>query len=66
MVYIDVTVFAILSVDEKNQLMSIYFLYNRYWIDEFLRWEPLEYDNITQISLPSENVWVPDVHIHEF
>ncbi|XP_075696918.1 5-hydroxytryptamine receptor 3A-like [Rhinoderma darwinii] len=65
MVYIDITVYAILSVEEKDQLLSMYCLYNRYWIDDFLRWDPLEYD-ITQISLPSENVWVPDVHINEF
>ncbi|XP_069803357.1 5-hydroxytryptamine receptor 3A-like isoform X2 [Dendropsophus ebraccatus] len=65
-VYIDITVYSIFAVDEKDQLMSMYCLYNRYWIDEFLRWDPLEYDNITLISLPSSTVWVPDVLIAEF
>ncbi|XP_056398713.1 5-hydroxytryptamine receptor 3A-like isoform X2 [Hyla sarda] len=65
-VYIDITIYSIFSVDEKDQLMSMYCLYNRYWNDEFLRWDPLKYDNITQISLPSNTVWVPDVLIAEF
>ncbi|XP_075134133.1 5-hydroxytryptamine receptor 3A-like [Leptodactylus fuscus] len=65
-VYLDISLYAILSVEEKDQLMSIYCLYNRYWTDEFLQWDPMEHDNITLISFPTENVWLPDVHIHEF
>ncbi|XP_056397700.1 5-hydroxytryptamine receptor 3A-like [Hyla sarda] len=65
-VNIDITIYSIFAADEKNQLVSMYFLYNRYWTDEFLTWNALEYDNITVISLPSNIVWVPDVLITEF
>ncbi|XP_069802738.1 5-hydroxytryptamine receptor 3A-like, partial [Dendropsophus ebraccatus] len=66
MVYIDITVYSIFAANEKDQLVSMYFLYNRRWTDEFLRWDPLDYDNITVISLPSNIVWIPDVLIAEF
>ncbi|XP_072011940.1 5-hydroxytryptamine receptor 3A-like [Engystomops pustulosus] len=65
-VYIDITIYAILSVDEKNQLLATHFLYNRYWRDEFLQWDPLDFDNMTIISIPSEKIWVPDIMISEF
>ncbi|XP_040274140.1 5-hydroxytryptamine receptor 3A-like [Bufo bufo] len=52
--------------DEKEQLLSTWCIYNQYWKDEFLTWDPLEYDNISQISLPSQEVWIPDVYINEF
>ncbi|XP_075696919.1 5-hydroxytryptamine receptor 3A-like [Rhinoderma darwinii] len=65
-VYIDISIYAILSVDEKNQLLTTYFLYNRYWRDEFLQWNPMDFENMTIISMPSEDIWIPDIMISEF
>ncbi|XP_069802739.1 5-hydroxytryptamine receptor 3A-like [Dendropsophus ebraccatus] len=65
-VHIDITIYAILSVDEKNQLLTTHFLFNRYWKDEFLHWNPEDFDNMTIISIPKENIWVPDIMIREF
>ncbi|KAM8795551.1 5-hydroxytryptamine receptor 3A-like [Eudromia elegans] len=59
-------VYAILSVDEKNQVVTTYIWYRQHWTDEFLRWDPAHFDNVTQISLPAESVWVPDILINEF
>ncbi|XP_059398174.1 5-hydroxytryptamine receptor 3A-like [Carassius carassius] len=36
------------------------------WNDEFLVWDPEEFDGITEISLSSDAIWVPDVIISEF
>ncbi|XP_033028155.1 5-hydroxytryptamine receptor 3A [Lacerta agilis] len=65
-VAIDVMVYAILSVDEKNQVLTTYIWYRQHWIDEFLQWNPREFDNITQMSVPTEAIWVPDILINEF
>lgn len=35
------------------------------WNDEFLVWDPEEFDGITEISLSSDAIWVPDVIISE-
>lgn len=37
----------------------------QHWTDEFLRWDPARFDNVTQISLPVESIWVPDILINE-
>ncbi|NXG78560.1 5HT3A protein, partial [Baryphthengus martii] len=65
-VAIDLMVYAILSVDEKNQVLTTYIWYRQHWTDEFLQWDPTRFDNLTQISLPVESIWVPDILINEF
>ncbi|XP_023063823.1 5-hydroxytryptamine receptor 3A isoform X2 [Piliocolobus tephrosceles] len=65
-VSIDVIVYAILDVDEKNQVLTTYIWYRQYWTDEFLQWNPEDFDNITKLSIPTDSIWVPDILINEF
>ncbi|XP_031762490.1 5-hydroxytryptamine receptor 3A [Xenopus tropicalis] len=65
-VYIDVMVYAILGVDEKNQVLTTYIWYRQFWVDEFLTWDPKKFENVSQISIPTEKIWVPDILINEF
>ncbi|KAL7853893.1 hypothetical protein AOLI_G00207370 [Acnodon oligacanthus] len=51
LVYIDIIIQSVLDV---------------IWKDEFLMWDPEEFDGITEISLSSDAIWVPDVIISEF
>nr|XP_023681962.1 5-hydroxytryptamine receptor 3A-like [Paramormyrops kingsleyae] len=66
MVSIDLMVYAILSVDEKNQVLTTYIWYRQQWIDEFLSWNPEDFDNVKQVSVPMSSVWMPDILINEF
>ncbi|KAM8927957.1 5-hydroxytryptamine receptor 3A-like isoform 1-T1 [Pelodytes ibericus] len=65
-VSIDVMVYAILGVDEKNQVLTTYIWYRQFWVDEFLTWDPTEFENVTQVSIPTEKIWMPDILINEF
>ncbi|KAK2489920.1 hypothetical protein MC885_001805 [Smutsia gigantea] len=65
-VSIDAIVYAILNVDEKNQVLTTYIWYRQYWTDEFLQWDPEDFDNITKLSIPTDSIWVPDILINEF
>uniref|UniRef100_A0A4W3GI92 5-hydroxytryptamine receptor 3A n=1 Tax=Callorhinchus milii TaxID=7868 RepID=A0A4W3GI92_CALMI len=65
-VAIDVMVYAILNVDEKNQVLTTYIWYRQFWKDEFLVWDPADFDELRQISVPTEKIWVPDIMINEF
>ncbi|XP_040181969.1 5-hydroxytryptamine receptor 3A-like [Rana temporaria] len=64
-VELDVTLYALLNVDEKNQLISCYLWFNQSWMDEFLSWDPMQFDNVTKISIPAHHVWQPDTTITE-
>lgn len=35
------------------------------WTDEFLVWDPDEFDGISEISLSSDAIWIPDVIVSE-
>ncbi|XP_004382575.1 5-hydroxytryptamine receptor 3A [Trichechus manatus latirostris] len=65
-VLVDVIVYAILNVDEKNQVLTTYIWYRQCWTDEFLQWNPEDFDNITRLSIPTDSIWVPDILINEF
>lgn len=46
-------------------LWCISCLWCQIWTDEFLVWDPEEFDGITEISLSSDAIWVPDLIISE-
>ncbi|KAM9781948.1 5-hydroxytryptamine receptor 3A [Syngnathus typhle] len=66
LVAIDLMVYSILNVDEKNQVLTTYVWYRQSWTDEFLVWNPQDFDQVKQVSLPTANIWVPDILINEF
>ncbi|XP_062868240.1 5-hydroxytryptamine receptor 3A [Trichomycterus rosablanca] len=65
-VYIDLILQSVLDVDGQMQKVTTNIWYRQIWKDEFLVWDPEEFDGITEISLSSDAIWVPDVIISEF
>uniref|UniRef100_A0A8C5E8L4 5-hydroxytryptamine receptor 3A-like n=1 Tax=Gouania willdenowi TaxID=441366 RepID=A0A8C5E8L4_GOUWI len=59
------TLFGILGVDEKAQLLNTYIWLQYWWHNEFISWDPIECGT-DKISLPKEKFWVPDIVINEF
>ncbi|XP_063797836.1 5-hydroxytryptamine receptor 3A-like [Pseudophryne corroboree] len=55
-----------LNTTEKSQVLTTYIWYNQSWVDEFLTWDPSDFDNVTVISIPTRRVWEPDIMIIEF
>ncbi|XP_043946390.1 neuronal acetylcholine receptor subunit alpha-4 [Protopterus annectens] len=54
----------LIDVDEKNQMMTTNVWVKQEWHDYKLRWDPLEYDNVTSIRIPSELIWRPDIVLY--
>ncbi|XP_026089798.1 5-hydroxytryptamine receptor 3B-like [Carassius auratus] len=65
-VYIDLIIQSVLDVDGQTQKVTTSIWYRQIWNDEFLVWDPEEFDGITEISLSSDAIWVPDIIISEF
>ncbi|KAM4545801.1 5-hydroxytryptamine receptor 3B [Odontesthes bonariensis] len=65
-VYVDLTLQSVLDVDGKTQSITTSIWYRQIWRDEFLVWDPEEFDGINEISLSSDAIWVPDVIVSEF
>ncbi|XP_041861413.1 uncharacterized protein LOC121652605 [Melanotaenia boesemani] len=59
------TLYGILGVDEKAQLLMTYIWQSYYWLNEFISWDPIQCGT-DKISLPKEKFWLPDIVINEF
>ncbi|KIH63981.1 hypothetical protein ANCDUO_05712 [Ancylostoma duodenale] len=52
---------SIINTDEVHQVLVLKEWLRMFWRDEFLTWNPAEYDNITEIKVPRSLIWLPDV-----
>ncbi|XP_063058149.1 5-hydroxytryptamine receptor 3A-like [Engraulis encrasicolus] len=59
------TMYAILGVDEKAQLLKTLIWLDMKWQNEFAHWDPEECGT-NKISLPRKSLWSPDIVINEF
>uniref|UniRef100_A0A914UWR5 Uncharacterized protein n=1 Tax=Plectus sambesii TaxID=2011161 RepID=A0A914UWR5_9BILA len=60
-VYLSMSLYQLVEVNEPSQHIALNVWVIQRWEDEFLGWDPLEYDmiNVT-ILLPYEEIWLPD------
>uniref|UniRef100_A0AAY4E4T4 5-hydroxytryptamine receptor 3A n=1 Tax=Denticeps clupeoides TaxID=299321 RepID=A0AAY4E4T4_9TELE len=65
MVAIDLMVYSILNVVSRQKHFQSSLPFQQ-WTDEFLVWSPEDFDKVKQVSIPTANVWVPDIVINEF
>ncbi|KAM4629841.1 5-hydroxytryptamine receptor 3A-like [Polymixia lowei] len=63
---ISFTLYAVLGVNEKTQILTTFLWLRLYWHHEFLVWNPEQCDGVTRISLPVKELWSPDIIIYEF
>lgn len=47
--------------DEKNQVITLVLWTQYTWNDYKMHWDPKEYGNITNIQLPNDFLWKPDI-----
>lgn len=53
--------FRSLRQDEKGESVTISAFARTYWKDDFLNWNPQDYNNVTSINVKPDKVWVPDI-----
>ncbi|GFQ92575.1 neuronal acetylcholine receptor subunit alpha-4 [Trichonephila clavata] len=52
------------ELDEDNHILVMHSWMRTEWKDEYLTWEPKEFNNITILSVPDSEVWKPDLSIY--
>ncbi|KAI4467351.1 hypothetical protein MML48_2g00011602 [Holotrichia oblita] len=53
------------SLDERTSKLSIKGIGFMQWIDEKLKWDPNDYDHITTIKLSVDDIWIPNLKLHD-
>ncbi|XP_026510386.1 5-hydroxytryptamine receptor 3A-like [Terrapene carolina triunguis] len=56
---------SILSVTEKLQTVTVYFLVTMEWKNVFVTWNPQDFCNISKLVLPVDTFWSPYIIIYE-
>nr|XP_040033414.1 5-hydroxytryptamine receptor 3C-like [Gasterosteus aculeatus aculeatus] len=64
-VQLDIILFALLAVIEKTQTFVPFVWVIMKWNNERISWDPAHFCGITQISIPKEMLWKPDLFIYE-
>ncbi|KAM4694323.1 5-hydroxytryptamine receptor 3A-like [Discoglossus pictus] len=65
-VNISITLYAILGVNEKDQLLTTFLWLRMVWFNEFVEWDPAECGGVHNVSVPAEEMWVPDIFVLQF
>ncbi|KAL3864986.1 hypothetical protein ACJMK2_006625 [Sinanodonta woodiana] len=47
------------GIDAIKGTISVVMFFEVTWIDERLKWDPFQYDNISNLHLPSDDIWLP-------
>ncbi|CAF4435824.1 unnamed protein product, partial [Rotaria sp. Silwood2] len=55
--------FAIFQI-EKNQILITNVWLDQEWFDEFLQWNPDDFNGIRRLNLPSKLIWLPDIVLY--
>ncbi|KAM9715905.1 5-hydroxytryptamine receptor 3A-like [Menidia menidia] len=64
-VSLEVLLYAILDVVEKDQKFIPYVWTVMRWNNDYISWDPNQFCGIDNVSLPTEILWKPDVTIEE-
>lgn len=61
LLYIDFNLVSFNSLEEVQQKLTITAFLVMFWIDEHLQWTPASYGGITQLYIPQNKIWKPDI-----
>ena len=53
-----------LDLDERHSVLNIDSWMRFNWTDEYLVWDPQDYDGLDQIHVRGEDIWTPDIHLY--
>ncbi|TKR73980.1 hypothetical protein L596_021215 [Steinernema carpocapsae] len=56
--------YQMIELNERQQYVLLSAWVVERWYDELLYWEPEKYDNLTQLKVPHNFVWLPDTTLY--
>ncbi|XP_056266124.1 neuronal acetylcholine receptor subunit beta-2 [Pseudoliparis swirei] len=61
---IQVSLAQLISVNEREQIMTTNLWLFQEWNDYRLRWDPEKYEGIKKLRIPSKHIWLPDIVLY--
>uniref|UniRef100_A0A8R1DUR4 Uncharacterized protein n=1 Tax=Caenorhabditis japonica TaxID=281687 RepID=A0A8R1DUR4_CAEJA len=63
-VYISISLYQIIEVDEPSQNIKLNVWMIQKWKDEYLDWNPHEFGLINSTIIPYHHLWIPDTYLY--
>nr|XP_046230318.1 neuronal acetylcholine receptor subunit beta-4 isoform X2 [Scatophagus argus] len=63
-VKLQVSLAQLISVNEREQIMTTNVWLTQHWVDYRLSWDPAKYEGIDKLRIPSKHVWLPDIVLY--
>ncbi|XP_065566598.1 acetylcholine receptor subunit alpha-L1-like isoform X2 [Artemia franciscana] len=54
----------LIELNLRDQILSTNVWLEHLWYDKKLTWDPEEYGGVTQLYVPSEHIWLPDIVLY--
>ncbi|XP_041464938.1 neuronal acetylcholine receptor subunit alpha-9-like isoform X1 [Lytechinus variegatus] len=64
-VFIRLLLYELVEFNEQYQVITMRSNMKMKWRDEFLQWDPREWDNITSVTLSNHDIWRPDFDLEQ-
>ncbi|KAJ8382643.1 hypothetical protein SKAU_G00034210 [Synaphobranchus kaupii] len=61
---IQVSLVQLISVNEREQIMTTNVWLTHEWNDHRLKWDPRQYEGIKKLRIPSRHIWLPDIVLY--
>uniref|UniRef100_A0A914X036 Uncharacterized protein n=1 Tax=Plectus sambesii TaxID=2011161 RepID=A0A914X036_9BILA len=58
----ELRVYSIMSIDEPEEIIDLLLWTVLLWHDQFLTWNPEDFDGCTSIKVAADQIWSPDVY----
>ncbi|CAI5451819.1 unnamed protein product [Caenorhabditis angaria] len=63
-VFISISLYQIIEVDEPSQNIKLNVWMIQKWKDEYLDWDPDEFEGINSTIIPYNYLWIPDTYLY--
>ncbi|KAL3831897.1 hypothetical protein ACJMK2_023591 [Sinanodonta woodiana] len=63
-IYIDFYLTGVLDFDSQKEELTTSCHLSINWNDHYLKWDPSNYNNTDALFIPQDNVWKPDITLH--
>ncbi|XP_051953144.1 neuronal acetylcholine receptor subunit beta-4-like [Xyrauchen texanus] len=63
-VLLQVSLAQLISVNEREQIMTTNVWLTQNWNDYRLSWDPAKYEGIDKLRIPSRHIWLPDIVLY--
>ena len=60
-VSVDIYIMSVNNIDEKDQTFTLRGFLEVKWTDQFLKWSPQDFGDVTKINVKNERIWLPDL-----